>query len=136
MSKITYTDKVALNQNSNVQDIYKVNPADMNEIKNVVNANSPEEKLVTMTGTITLTQGQTIASKYVTLPTGLTIDNCVVISGAYGYDNNAWTSASPLGVSLSKNSQNVHQLYLVYTTGSAFSETSELNYKVILLKIS
>lgn len=37
MAQITYTDKVALNENPNVADINKVNASDMNEIKNVVN---------------------------------------------------------------------------------------------------
>ena len=39
MSKITYTDKVTLNENPNVADINKVKANDLNEIKNVVNAN-------------------------------------------------------------------------------------------------
>ena len=39
MSKITYTDKVALNENPSVADINKVRANDLNEIKNVVNAN-------------------------------------------------------------------------------------------------
>ena len=39
MAKITYTDKVALNVNSDIADINKVNASDLNEIKNVVNEN-------------------------------------------------------------------------------------------------
>lgn len=39
MSKITYTDKVTLNENPNVADVNKVKADDLNEIKNVVNAN-------------------------------------------------------------------------------------------------
>ena len=39
MSKITYADKVTLNENPNVADVNKVKASDMNEIKNVVNAN-------------------------------------------------------------------------------------------------
>ena len=39
MSKITYTDKVTLNENPNVADANKVKVDDLNEIKNVVNAN-------------------------------------------------------------------------------------------------
>ena len=39
MSKITYADKVTLNENPNVADINKVKADDLNEIKNVVNAN-------------------------------------------------------------------------------------------------
>lgn len=39
MSKITYADKVTLNENPNVADVNKVRADDLNEIKNVVNAN-------------------------------------------------------------------------------------------------
>ena len=39
MSKITYSDKVTLNENPNVADVNKVKADDLNEIKNVVNAN-------------------------------------------------------------------------------------------------
>lgn len=40
--KISYTNKVALNTNSNVADVNKVNADDMNEIKEVVNFNADE----------------------------------------------------------------------------------------------
>ena len=40
---ITYTDKVALNENQSVADINKVTDDDMNEIKSVVNNNANEE---------------------------------------------------------------------------------------------
>lgn len=39
MAQITYNDKVALNVNSNIADINKVNASDMNEIKASVNNN-------------------------------------------------------------------------------------------------
>ena len=39
MAKITYENKVALNVNSDIADINKVNASDLNEIKNVVNTN-------------------------------------------------------------------------------------------------
>lgn len=39
MGKITYQDKVFLNQNSQVADINKVTDTDLNQIKNVVNGN-------------------------------------------------------------------------------------------------
>lgn len=38
MSKITYEDKVALNENADIADINKVTAGDMNEIKRVVNS--------------------------------------------------------------------------------------------------
>ena len=39
MSKITYADKVTLKENPNVADVNKIKAGDLNEIKNVVNAN-------------------------------------------------------------------------------------------------
>lgn len=39
MSKITYENKVALNVNSDIADVNKVNASDLNEIKEVVNTN-------------------------------------------------------------------------------------------------
>lgn len=42
MAKITYTDKVALNENTAIQDINKVKAEDLNEIKTVVNTNDDE----------------------------------------------------------------------------------------------
>lgn len=43
MAKITYDDKVALNVNQSIADENKVNAADMNEIKTVVNNNEFED---------------------------------------------------------------------------------------------
>lgn len=43
MAKITYSDKVALYENANVQDINKVKADDMNEIKNTININETKE---------------------------------------------------------------------------------------------
>ena len=37
MAQITYTDKVALYENTDIADINKVKADDMNEIKNVIN---------------------------------------------------------------------------------------------------
>ena len=42
MSKITYADKVPLYENTDIADINKVKADDMNEIKNVVNANDDD----------------------------------------------------------------------------------------------
>lgn len=42
MSKITYTNKVAINENAEIPNINKVTDNDMNEIKNVVNSNDDE----------------------------------------------------------------------------------------------
>ena len=42
MSKITYTNKVALNENADIPNVNKVTDDDMNEIKTVVNNNDDE----------------------------------------------------------------------------------------------
>ena len=42
MQIITYTDKSVLNENASIPDTNKCKAADMNEIKNVVNANATE----------------------------------------------------------------------------------------------
>lgn len=42
MQSITYTDKSALNVNSNIADVNKCNASDLNEIKSVVNNNAGE----------------------------------------------------------------------------------------------
>ena len=41
MAQITYDDKVALNENPSVAEINKVTDANMNEIKNTINTNTP-----------------------------------------------------------------------------------------------
>lgn len=57
MSKITYTDKVALNINQDVADINKCNASDLNEIKNVVNNNDDNFNILnTNVGDITQLQ--------------------------------------------------------------------------------
>lgn len=42
MSKITYTNKVAINENADIPNVNKVTDNDMNEIKTVVNNNADE----------------------------------------------------------------------------------------------
>lgn len=39
MAKITYTNKVTMNENADISAVNKIRAADMNEIKNVVNGN-------------------------------------------------------------------------------------------------
>lgn len=46
MSKITYENKVALNVNSDIADVNKVNATDLNEIKEVVNTNDDNAGLL------------------------------------------------------------------------------------------
>lgn len=52
MNKITYEDKVAINENAEIPDINKVTDNDMNEIKTVVNDFISGEDYVSFTPTI------------------------------------------------------------------------------------
>ena len=56
MSKITYTDKVALNENPSVADVNKVKASDLNEIKNVVNANADNLNKINALNTYSTTE--------------------------------------------------------------------------------
>lgn len=51
MSKITYANKVAINENPEIPDINKVTDNDMNEIKTVVNNN--DDELITINTNLT-----------------------------------------------------------------------------------
>lgn len=51
MSKITYANKVAINENAEIPDINKVTDNDMNEIKTVVNNN--DDELITINTKLT-----------------------------------------------------------------------------------
>lgn len=61
VSTITYTNKVALNENASVADINKVKAEDMNEIKSVVNNNASE----TSANTTNITNLQTYSTSEV-----------------------------------------------------------------------
>lgn len=60
MAKITYTNKVALNENPEIADINKVKDDDMNEIKSVVNTN--DDNLGDLTTLTTTTKTSTVAA--------------------------------------------------------------------------
>lgn len=51
MSKITYTNKVAINENAEIPNINKVTDSDMNEIKTVVNNN--DDDMITISTNLT-----------------------------------------------------------------------------------
>lgn len=78
MSKITYANKVALNENAEISDINKVTDSDMNEIKAVVNNNDDElitinTKLTNITGQILWTNSSptsTFEAQTITLSSG------------------------------------------------------------------
>lgn len=78
MSKITYTNKVALNENADIPNVNKVTDDDMNEIKTVVNNNDDElttinTKVTNITGQILWTNSNpsnSFPNKTITLSSG------------------------------------------------------------------
>ena len=66
MSKITYANKVAINENSEIPDINKIKDTDMNEIKTVVNNN--DDDLITintkLTNLITYSTTETVVGTW------------------------------------------------------------------------
>ena len=67
MSKITYANKVAINENAEIADINKVTDSDMNEIKAVVNNN--DDDLITintkLTNLITYSTTETVVGTWI-----------------------------------------------------------------------
>ena len=86
MSKITYTNKVAINENAEIPNINKVTDNDMNEIKAVVNNNDDE--------LITINTKLTNATTYSTSETvvGTWLDNKPLYRKVY-IENNPTTGA-------------------------------------------
>lgn len=70
MSKITYANKVAINENAEISDINKITDDDMNEIKNVVNNNDDEmitinNKVTKLTNATTYSTNETVIGKWI-----------------------------------------------------------------------
>lgn len=110
MSKITYQNKVALNVNSNIADINKVNASDMNEIKTVVNDNDDVLNIVkrsglqiTEFGDILTTDGTYTANCYAKV-VGTNIGNNIwkiELEGQF-LNNNAGSNYYNWGISITK----------------------------------
>lgn len=96
MSKITYTDKVTLNENPNVADVNKVKADDLNEIKNVVNANA--DNLATKQATLVSgTNIKTINNESILGSGNLDILNMVYPVGSIYMSVNSTSPANFLG---------------------------------------
>lgn len=101
MSKITYENKVALNQNPSIPDINKVNDTDMNMIKNVVNNNETKVLLaVSSSAPATCDTGDIYFN---------TTDNLIYTATA----TNTWGST---GVAPTKNT-----IYIEFTSQTAYA---------------
>lgn len=87
MSKITYANKTALNENTGVADANKVNANDMNEIKTVVNANDD-----TMNAMIVNEQSNSTTNTY----SCDYINNCNTYSTSEFFTGQYWINNKPI----------------------------------------
>lgn len=94
MNKITYADKVAINENAEIPDINKVTDSDMNEIKTVVNNNDDELTTintnltnVTTYSTDEIRVGTWINSKPIYRKV-IVLESGTIIAGYYEYNHN------------------------------------------------
>jgi hypothetical protein len=67
MSKITYANKVAINENPEISDIHKVTDNDMNEIKAVVNNNDDDMTTIStnLTNATTYSTSETVVGTWI-----------------------------------------------------------------------
>ena len=87
MAKITYTNKVALNENPEIADINKVKDDDMNEIKSVVNTN--DDNVGDLTTLTTTTKTSIVAAiNEVNSAVGLTVHDSYSQSTTEPYSAN------------------------------------------------
>lgn len=101
MAKITYADKVALNENPNVNAINKVRDVDMNEIKEVINDNETKVLLaVSSSAPATCDTGDIYFN---------TTDNLIYTATA----TNTWSST---GVAPTENT-----IYIEFTSQTAYA---------------
>ena len=139
MSKITFSDKVALNENASIPDINKMKAADVNEIKTIVNANSPEEIFYIVTGTLVLPQGQRYVEDDIELSSDMTYDKLAIITAMYGYGVRDFTEAHQyFTASVSTTIRGINYLTINYhlpADQSVLVEDRTVYYKVVLLKL-
>lgn len=139
MSKITFSDKVALNENASIPDINKMKAADVNEIKTIVNANSPEEIFYIATGTLVLPQGERYVEGDIQLPSDMTYDKLAIITAMYGYGVRSYTESHhyfSAGVSTTIRGDNyLTTNYHLPADQSVLAEDRTIYYKVVLLKL-
>lgn len=94
MSKITYANKVAINENAEISDINKVTDSDMNEIKAVVNNNDDDMTTISTNLTNATTYstdekriGTWVNSKPIYRKV-IVLESGTIHAGYYGYNHN------------------------------------------------
>lgn len=136
MSKITYANKVAINENADIPNVNKVTDDDMNEIKTVVNNN--DDELTTINTKVTNITGQILWSN--SDPSGDFASQIITLSssdydvlGIYYYDYKVskgmqYTQCLK-GASFTLNSQ-VFVSGNYFIVSRVFSRTSDTSFTV------
>lgn len=113
MAQITYTNKVALNENPEIADINKVTDDDMNEIKSVVNAN--------YNNTIQITDTEpTDSDNKIWIDTGEIAQQVSEITNSYSTSTGIGYSANYINnnVGVVDSGSNANGNYIKYADGS------------------
>lgn len=138
MSKITFTDKVALNENPSIPEINKMTALNVNELKNAINDNSPEERLyVVEGGPFVVPAGQTHGEDTIELSAQYNANDYVVISYAVNISSsNSWTTNKYAVVNIVTTISNKNYLTIMYNLETAQATDTNVRYKAVLLKIN
>lgn len=119
MAKITYTNKVALNENPEIADINKVKDDDMNEIKSVVNTN--DDNLGDLTTLTTTTKTSTVAAIN-ELDSVKAEDDIIEIS-----NTQPSSSSNKLWIDTGEVQNSGSELPMVYPVGSIYMSVNNTN---------
>ena len=140
MSKITYTNKVALNENAEISDINKVTDNDMNEIKNVVNNN--DDELITintnLTNATTYSTTETVVGTWMNKPLYRKVIRNNVIGTAVNHGILNIDEITDIKLIVLQQSglyspQNSDSIYMGDTNYIVYLKTTNvLNYKIIV----
>lgn len=119
MGKLTYLDKVALNENPDIPDINKVKASDMNEIKNVVNGLVKTEQATTDEETYSCNYINNLGIKRTTLWSGeqSTTGEVSLSDSILNYD--------AIGIVISSNTPNNRRMDVFYVDDIKITTTGE-----------
>lgn len=130
MAKITYADKSAINQNTQIPDVNKVNASDMNQIKATVNAN--DDKVGELSSLNTTNKSSIVAAvNEVNSKSGIIKDN--LWSGSKSTTgnitlNHSWTDYDWIAIVGAAPNAECEEIFLVSTIGLALNK--EINISV------
>ena len=119
MGKLTYLDKVALNENPDIPDINKVKAQDMNEIKNVVNGLVKTEQATTDEETYSCNYINNLGIKRTALWSGeqSTTGEVSLSDSILNYD--------AIGIVISSNTPNNRRMDVFYVDDIKITTTGE-----------